>query len=551
MASLKREIPDDRKVEPELNKTRTAGDVPEPAAKQRVALNPADCSLDFNIDGSGLQGSGFHEGAFAYCWSGARATVGISGGKYCFGCKIVSVQPVDMCDTPSEDQHLCSIGVSRVEEPVENLGETQQSFGFGSTGKFLTAGKFSDYGEKFGVGDTIVCAVDIESVGKYSDYAIIGFSKNGQWLGTATVFYVSPMLRMNDASVRKHQWKLALFPHVLLKNVVVELQFSLEDGLVPEGGFKPWDFAIEKGNAVRGPVLTSVSECEVIMMVGLPASGKTTWAEKWIRDHPEKRYVLLGLNLIRGQMKMPRLIRKQNDRDLFDRLMDKEPAIFYSLLLRAANTPRNFIIDQTNLHKSGRQRKLKLFALFKKIAAVVFPGPAELKFRSHKRLRETGLEVPAHAVNSMMASFVLPMSKDMPGSDENFDQQSPLPRAPRGNTIIAPTVMYNPAQAQRPFYRSAAPSLPNRPRGWAPPTYPYPSPIRTIHAEKADILFSQTIEIIESGFFRKSTEDADHLAAAALQNKVHRHQSTVRNSASSDSKDADLTSDAFMLLPLA
>ncbi|OWM91313.1 hypothetical protein CDL15_Pgr000257 [Punica granatum] len=528
MASLKREIPDDRKVEPELNKTRTAGDVPEPAAKQRVALNPADCSLDFNIDGSGLQGSGFHEGAFAYCWSGARATVGISGGKYCFGCKIVSVQPVDMCDTPSEDQHLCSIGVSRVEEPVENLGETQQSFGFGSTGKFLTAGKFSDYGEKFGVGDTIVCAVDIESVGKYSDYAIIGFSKNGQWLGTATVFYVSPMLRMNDASVRKHQWKLALFPHVLLKNVVVELQFSLEDGLVPEGGFKPWDFAIEKGNAVRGPVLTSVSECEVIMMVGLPASGKTTWAEKWIRDHPEKRYVLLGLNLIRGQMKMPRLIRKQNDRDLFDRLMDKEPAIFYSLLLRAANTPRNFIIDQTNLHKSGRQRKLKLFALFKKIAAVVFPGPAELKFRSHKRLRETGLEVPAHAVNSMMASFVLPMSKDMPGSDENFDQ------------IIFTELNRVESQWHLLKMKEALALMPNSsinndmsPSSWETSSHP------SVHdgtASSSSCQFSRKLVIRN---------------AAALQNKVHRHQSTVRNSASSDSKDADLTSDAFMLLPLA
>ncbi|OWM72568.1 hypothetical protein CDL15_Pgr013036 [Punica granatum] len=130
---------------------------------------------NFNIDDRGLHGSGFHEGVFAYCWSAACATVGITGGRYCFGCKIVSVQPVDMSDTPPEDQHLCSIGISRVEEPVENLGETQHSFGFGSTRKFLTAGKFSDYGEEFGIGDTIVCHLDIESAGNYSDYANIGF----------------------------------------------------------------------------------------------------------------------------------------------------------------------------------------------------------------------------------------------------------------------------------------------------------------------------------------------------------------------------------------
>ncbi|PKI62795.1 hypothetical protein CRG98_016803 [Punica granatum] len=261
-----------------------------------------------------------------------------------------------MPDTPPKDQHLCRIGVSRGEEPVGNLGETQHSFGFGATGKFSNAGKFLDYGEKFGVGDTIVCAVDLESEPR----TCIGFSKNGKWLGASTEFYgCLSGLMMSKPSLRKHQWELALFPHVLLKNVVVELQFSLEDGLVPEGGFKPWASAIEDGNAVIGPVFSSVSDCEVIMMVGLPASGKTTWAEKWIQDHPEKRYVLLGTNLILDQMK---------------------------------------------------------------IAVVIFPRPEELKLRSQKRFQEMGKEVPDDALNSMIANFVLPMSKDMPGSDEYFDQ---------------------------------------------------------------------------------------------------------------------------------
>lgn len=40
------------------------------------------------------------------------------------------------------------------------------------------------------------------------------------------------------------------------------------------------------------------------MMVGLPASGKTTWAEKWVKHHPEKHYILLGTNLILEQMKV-------------------------------------------------------------------------------------------------------------------------------------------------------------------------------------------------------------------------------------------------------
>ena len=99
------------------------------------------------------------------------------------------------------------------------------------------------------------------------------------------------------------QWESALFPHVLLKNVVVEMQFSREDGLEPVDGYEPWASVFADGNAVFGPLFEQ-SECEVMMMVGLPASGKSTWAEKWVKEHPEKRFILLGTNLALEQMKV-------------------------------------------------------------------------------------------------------------------------------------------------------------------------------------------------------------------------------------------------------
>ena len=43
---------------------------------------------------------------------------------------------------------------------------------------------------------------------------------------------------------------------------------------------------------------------QVLMMIGLPASGKTTWAEKHSRQNPEKRYTILGTNLIMEKMKV-------------------------------------------------------------------------------------------------------------------------------------------------------------------------------------------------------------------------------------------------------
>ncbi|KAG7964128.1 hypothetical protein I3843_09G153100 [Carya illinoinensis] len=386
---------------------------------QRVVLNPADCNLDFNIVGNGLQGSALHEQGFAYCWSGARGNVGITRGKYCFGCKIIAMQPVDIVDTAPEELHVCRVGISRGDDNVGNLGETKNSFGFGGTGKISSAGEFLDYGEKFGIGDTIVCAVDLEN----KPLALIGFSKNGKWLGTAKQFDAGPRgLGVLDSPTRKLQWESALFPHVLLKNVVVQLQFSVEEGLVPEKDYKPWASALEDGNAMMGPTSSKPDDCEVMMMVGLPASGKTTWAEKWIKEHPEKRYVLLGTNLILDQMKVPGLMRKHNYSERFDRLMDKATGIFNTLLSRAAKTPRNYIIDQTNVYKNARKRKLKPFAFFQKVAVVVFPRPEELKFRADKRFKEMGKEVPADAVKEMLVNYVLPSSKDMPGSDEYFDQ---------------------------------------------------------------------------------------------------------------------------------
>ncbi|VFQ89547.1 unnamed protein product [Cuscuta campestris] len=384
---------------------------------RRVALNPADCDVDFDIGLNGLQGSALHENGFAYCWSGARASVGITGGKYCFGCKIIFDQPVTMEDTPLDQQHVCRVGVSRGDNAVGSLGESLHSFGFGGTGKFSTAGRFCGYGDNFGVGDTIVCCLDLET-----KPASIGFAKNGQWLGVARHFEDLTSLDVVDHPIKQLKWESAFFPHVLLKNVVVSLQFSVEDGLDAVEGYKPWVSAIEDGKALLGPTFSDVNDCELIMMVGLPASGKSTWAEKWMNEHPEKRYIILGTNTILDQMKVPGLLRKHNYGQRFECLMDRATQIFNTLLPRASKLPRNFILDQTNVYKSARKRKLKPFLNYKKIAVVIFPTPRELKFRADKRFKEMGKEVPDEAVNEMLANFSLPMSRDMPHTDEHFDQ---------------------------------------------------------------------------------------------------------------------------------
>ncbi|MCO5597100.1 hypothetical protein L7F22_051174 [Adiantum nelumboides] len=386
-----------------------------PPSKRKAALNPLDCNLDFTVEADGITGSDLCNEGFAYCWSGARATFGVKGGRYCFGCRVTENQPVTMEDTAKDQQNLCRVGLSRGDSDVGSLGESSPSFGYGGTGKFSHGGHFSNYGGAFGIGDIIICAVNLENPSR----AKISFAKNGKWLGEALEF---------DASSRgldiigALDYNKCLFPHILLKNVKVRMMLSIDHGLQPLEGYKPWDAAVNDGNAVEGPQAATGCDGEVIMMVGLPGSGKTTWAQKWVREHPNKRYVLLGTNLALDQMKVPNLVRKRNYGERFERLMGRATKIFNQLMDRASKSSRNIIIDQTNVYRGARIRKLKDFQNFVKIAVVVFPHPEELRRRTSARAQEMGKEVPEAAVREMLANFTLPNSKAMLNSVEPFDE---------------------------------------------------------------------------------------------------------------------------------
>ena len=45
-------------------------------------------------------------------------------------------------------------------------------------------------------------------------------------------------------------------------------------------------------------------ECEMIMLIGLPASGKTTWANKHVAENPLKRYNVIGTSVLLERMKV-------------------------------------------------------------------------------------------------------------------------------------------------------------------------------------------------------------------------------------------------------
>lgn len=157
----------------------------------------------------------------------------------------------------------------------------------------------------------------------------MSFSKNGVSMGVA--------FRTTKEALAGR----ALFPHVLVKNCAVEFNFGqksqpyfpppdgytyihnleMEDkirgtkgpasksecevwleGLKeknPKHGIKIMDYTVQSAWS-KTPILC----CQILIMVGLPACGKTTWAVKHAEGNPEKKYNILGTNAIMDKMKV-------------------------------------------------------------------------------------------------------------------------------------------------------------------------------------------------------------------------------------------------------
>lgn len=63
-----------------------------------------------------------------------------------------------------------------------------------------------------------------------------------------------------------------------------------------------------------GYFLTCSNPNELVLLVGLPFSGKTTWARKTIQRLPSLRYRILSVNYLMDNMKVPGMGRSFQER---------------------------------------------------------------------------------------------------------------------------------------------------------------------------------------------------------------------------------------------
>ncbi|KAM4733088.1 heterogeneous nuclear ribonucleoprotein U-like protein 2 [Anableps anableps] len=353
--------------------------------EEEVRLDPYGRHLHFEVGSDGSCGQPRFWDRFPLLWSGCRLTHGVRQGRVGFEVRLERrLLTVELENQGVGDPYGLRVGWS-VGDSSLLLGEDDLSFAYDGRGKKVSGGNVEDYGEPLSEGDIIGCYAAFSTDGAVQLF----FHKNSRFLGGA--FSLSASLLRGRV----------LIPHVLCKNCSVRF---LLDPITPQWypgplGFTPLT-ALPAGQRVRATSApSSRAQCEVVMMVGLPGSGKSLWAQTLMKQHPEKKYRLLGTEDLLACM----LSGGQRDSRLH-----QASQCLTDLIKVAAETPRNYILDQCNVLFSARRYKLQLFAGFRRKVVVVFPAADEWKRRLSQRRTSDCEHIPETALLKLQVSCSLP-----------------------------------------------------------------------------------------------------------------------------------------------
>lgn len=376
----------------------------------RVQISPYMCDLNLKITDANRAENINYEG-LGYCYGGAKATHGVRGGKVCFELHISRELPTRHLHADEKSIYWCRVGWSTGMSDI-NLGEDEASIGFDSHAKLAHRKQFMEFGSTFKRGDTIGCFLDLTDPQKIT----VAFTRNGKQQltdeGDELVTFERSELGCVDQS--------AFYPHFQVKNYSVHLHFGRRNSSSSD----MWESApkalrdykligsVSSEERIAGPVESEDKRnCTVIMMCGLPSSGKTTWVENHMNENRAKHFHLIGNEAIMDKMAICGEKREKFNNKHgtpFEVLQSTTMGAVLRIMERAVRKKRNYILDQANIYKNGHIKKMGPFQGFHRRAVVVVPSEEEYEKRKEKKQKEGGRKITYDNNMKWKAAMSLP-----------------------------------------------------------------------------------------------------------------------------------------------
>lgn len=144
---------------------------------------------------------------------------------------------------------------------------------------------------------------------------------------------------------------------------------------------------------------------KLYVLVGVPASGKSTWVEnqEWAEDCV---YISTDMYIEKAARRLGKTYN-----EVFDSLWDRGTPVKLMMrrVLKAQENKKDIIWDQTNTTVKGRARKIRILPDYYAIA-VVFQTPDQEEHA--RRLNRPGKHIPASVLKSMIDGFTMPTEKE-------------------------------------------------------------------------------------------------------------------------------------------